>query len=84
VSLDLNDEVAGLREVLARALAAWTERIAGHFDFGDARRARSFAGLLLTALEGAYVRARAEASSRAFREAGAWLAALARHELPSG
>jgi TetR/AcrR family transcriptional regulator, lmrAB and yxaGH operons repressor len=80
VSLDLDDEVAGLREVLARALAAWTAQIADHFDFGDTRRARSFAGLLLTAIEGAYVRARAEGSSRAFREAGAWLAALARQD----
>lgn len=80
VSLDLNDEVAGLRTVLAHALETWTERIASHFDFADARRTRSFAGLLLTAIEGAHVRARAEASSRAFRDAGTWLAALARQE----
>lgn len=83
VSLDLDDEVAGLRQVLERALDAWIGQIAGHFDFGDRRRARAFAGLLMTAIEGAYIRARAEASSRAFREAGTWLAALARQELPS-
>jgi TetR/AcrR family transcriptional repressor of lmrAB and yxaGH operons len=81
VSLDLDDEVAGLRQVLERSLDLWIGQIAVHFDFGDARRARSFAGLLMTAIEGAYIRARAEASSRAFREAGNWLAALARHEL---
>lgn len=80
VSLDLNDEVAGLRTVLAHALETWTEQIASHFDFADARRTRSFAGLLLSAIEGAHVRARAEASSRAFRDAGTWLAALARQE----
>ena len=80
VSLDLDDDVAGLREVLARALEAWIDQIAGHFDVGNAKRARSFAGLLMTAIEGAYVRARAEASSRAFREAGTWLATLARQE----
>jgi TetR/AcrR family transcriptional regulator, lmrAB and yxaGH operons repressor len=84
VSLDLNDEVAGLREVLAAALESWSAQIATHFDAGDARRARSFAGLLLTAIEGAYVRARAEASSRAFREAGTWLAALAKQEFGGG
>lgn len=83
VSLDLDDEVAGLREVLERALDTWIGQIAGHFDFSDRRRARAFAGLLITAIEGAYIRTRAEASSRAFREAGTWLAALARHELPS-
>lgn len=77
VCLDLNPESAGLRQVLERALDAWIAQIARHFDLGDAVQARSFAGLLMTAIEGAYIRARAEASSRAFREAGAWLALLA-------
>jgi hypothetical protein len=51
--------------------------IARHFDLGDPRRTKSFAGLVLTAIEGAYVRCRAERTSRPFREAGAWLAELA-------
>jgi hypothetical protein len=51
--------------------------IARHFAQSDGRAARSFAGLLLTAFEGAYIRARAERSSRPFEEAGAWLAELA-------
>jgi hypothetical protein len=50
--------------------------IALHVDLGDPRRSRSFAGLVLTAIEGAYIRARAERSGRAFREAGLWLAEL--------
>ncbi len=79
VSLDLDEEVAGLREVLARALEGWIVQVAGHLG-GEPRRARSFAGLVITAVEGAYVRARAEASGRAFREAGDWLAALAERE----
>jgi len=33
--------------------------------------------LVLTAIEGAYIRCRAERSSRPFREAGAWLSSLA-------
>jgi hypothetical protein len=51
--------------------------IEAHFPFNDRRRAKSFAGLLLTAIEGAYIRGRAERSSKPFREAGTWLAELA-------
>jgi TetR/AcrR family transcriptional repressor of lmrAB and yxaGH operons len=76
VSLDLTEEVAGLREVLAHALTGWIETVAQQCG-GESQRARSFAGLVITAVEGAYVRARAEHSSRAFREAGSWLAPLA-------
>lgn len=84
VCFDLTDEVAGLRDVLQSALDGWIGQLASHFDIGDSRRARSFAGLLLTAIEGAHIRARAEASSRPFREAGTWLAALARQEFGAG
>ena len=76
VTLDLEDDPAGLRVVLAAAFADWVGLIARHFDLGDARRTRSFAGLVLTAIEGAYVRCRAERSSRPFLDAGAWLAEL--------
>ncbi len=77
VSLDLDADVEGLRPVLADALGEWTAAIAAHFDFGDAKRARSFASLVMTSIEGAYVRARAERSKRPFLEAGEWLAELA-------
>ena len=50
--------------------------IASHLPLDGPARAKSFAGLLLTAVEGAYVRARAERSNRAFRDAGAWLSKL--------
>ena len=76
VALDLEDDLAGLRIVLAAAFADWVELIARHFDLGDAGRAKSFAGLVLTAIEGAYVRCRVERSSRPFRDAGEWLAEL--------
>jgi TetR/AcrR family transcriptional repressor of lmrAB and yxaGH operons len=78
VSLDLDAGVEGLRPVLADALAEWTETVAAHFDLGDAKRTRAFAGLVMTAIEGAYVRCRAERSRRPFVEAGEWLAELAR------
>jgi TetR/AcrR family transcriptional repressor of lmrAB and yxaGH operons len=74
VSLDLGDEDADLRPLLQGALDSWARVIAHHVDLGEAKRTRSFAGLVLTAIEGAYVRARAEGTGQAFREAGAWLA----------
>lgn len=77
VSLDLDDDLEELRRVLAATLDEWAALIARHFDLGDARRTRSFAGLILTAVEGAHIRCRAERSSRPFREAGAWLSGLA-------
>jgi AcrR family transcriptional regulator len=77
VCLDLDADRDALRGVVADAFEAWTEVIARHFAHDDGWAARSFAGLLLTAFEGAYIRARAERSSRPFKEAGAWLAELA-------
>jgi TetR/AcrR family transcriptional repressor of lmrAB and yxaGH operons len=75
VSLDLADDADRLRPTLRAALQTWSQVVARQIDLGDAERTRSFAGFVLTAIEGAYVRARAEGSGRAFREAGAWLAA---------
>lgn len=77
VTLDLDDDLEELRRDLAAMLDEWAALIARHIDFGDARRTRSFARLILTAIEGAHIRCRAERSSRPFREAGAWLAGLA-------
>jgi TetR/AcrR family transcriptional repressor of lmrAB and yxaGH operons len=75
VSLDLGEGGEPLQPQLAALLGRWARTIASHVDLGDARRTRSFAGLVLTAIEGAYVRSRAERSAAAFREAGQWLAA---------
>jgi TetR/AcrR family transcriptional repressor of lmrAB and yxaGH operons len=80
VALDLDDELEPVRAAIEQSFDAWIERIASHLGFADARRARSFAGLLLTAIEGAYVRGRAGHTSRAFIEAGDWLGALADRE----
>jgi hypothetical protein len=67
-----------LREVLAQSFEAWQASIAAHFPAPGQDAAAEFASLLLTAMEGAYVRARAEHSSEAFREAGRWIARLVR------
>jgi TetR/AcrR family transcriptional repressor of lmrAB and yxaGH operons len=77
VSLDLQQDVEGLRPVLADAFEEWIVGIAMHFDFRDAKRTRSFASLIMTTIEGAYIRARAERNRRAFVESGEWLAELA-------
>lgn len=77
VSLDLIGDACRLQPVLADALDQWVDCIATHFDFGNARRTRAFASVVLTAVEGAYVRCRAERSDKAFTEAGEWLAELA-------
>jgi len=70
-----------LRTLIAEAFADWTELIARHFAFRGTGRTNSFARLLLTTIEGAYIRGRAERSGRPFREAGAWLAELAAREM---
>jgi TetR/AcrR family transcriptional regulator, lmrAB and yxaGH operons repressor len=76
VCLDLDSELEDLRFVVAAAFDQYVRAIEAHFPFHDRRRAKSFAGLLLTAIEGAYIRGRADGSSKPFREAGAWLAEL--------
>lgn len=77
VCLDLTPEVAELQPRLAALFECWTATIASSVDLGDAQRSHAYAGLLLSAIEGAYVRCRAERSSHAFHEAGEWLASLA-------
>jgi TetR/AcrR family transcriptional repressor of lmrAB and yxaGH operons len=76
-SLDLDADMEPIRVVAAAALSRWIDTIAVHFDLGSRADTRSFAGLLMTAIEGAYVRCRAERSGAPFREAGRWLAPLA-------
>ena len=77
VSLDLDADSESLRLVLAAALSDWVILIARHFAFSDSSRTKSFAGLVMTAIEGAYIRCRAERTSRPFKEAGMWLGELA-------
>jgi TetR/AcrR family transcriptional repressor of lmrAB and yxaGH operons len=80
VSLDLDPELEAVRLAVNQYFESTMAMLARHFGFADPRRARSFAGLLLTAIEGGYIRGRAERSSRAFKEAAAWLAELAERE----
>jgi TetR/AcrR family transcriptional repressor of lmrAB and yxaGH operons len=77
VGLDLGEDLEPVRGVLAAALESWMEEIAAQVELDSAARTRAFAGLVMTAIEGAYVRCRVERSPQPFREAGRWLATLA-------
>jgi TetR/AcrR family transcriptional repressor of lmrAB and yxaGH operons len=80
VCLDLEAGMEDLRQAVAASFGAYMAAIARHFPLANAQRTRSFAGLVVTAIEGAYLRCRAERSGAPFREAGHWLAALLRAE----
>ena len=77
VSLDLDESLEGLRSTVQNFFDRMIDLIAAQLGMSDPHRARSFAGLLMTTIEGAYIRGRAERSTRAFDEAALWLAEIA-------
>jgi hypothetical protein len=77
VSLDLDSDLEGLRGAVQSFFDRMVELIAERLGMPDPHRARSFAGLLMTTIEGAYIRGRAERSTRAFDEAADWLSEIA-------
>ncbi|HEY7245252.1 MAG TPA: TetR/AcrR family transcriptional regulator [Xanthobacteraceae bacterium] len=81
VILDLDDDLEVVRLAIADAFSRWIELISVHFPIGNAERRKSFAGLVLTVIEGAFIRARAERSSKPFQDAAAWLAEIAEREV---
>lgn len=78
VALDLDPDTEPLREQVSETFEAWERTLAAHFPSLGPSEAAGFASLLLTGIEGAYVRARAEHSGEAFRQAGRWLSKLVR------
>jgi TetR/AcrR family transcriptional regulator, lmrAB and yxaGH operons repressor len=81
VILDLDDDLELVRAAIADAFSQWIELISSHFPIGNAERRTSFAGLVLTVIEGAFIRARAERSSKPFQDAARWLAEIAEREV---
>jgi hypothetical protein len=77
VSLDLDADSESIRLAAKTAFDRYMAAIEQHFDFGSPKATRSFAGMVLSAIEGAYIRCRAERSSQPFIDAGEWLAQLA-------
>ena len=81
VALDLNPEFEDIRSVVADAMGSWREVIAGHIPVRSRARRDSLAGLVMSAIEGAYIRGRVERSSAAILEAGDWIARLVEAEV---
>jgi AcrR family transcriptional regulator len=77
VTLDLLPTDAEVRAVCREAFDDWAARIAAQLSFPDERSRRSLAVMVVAALEGAFVLARAEQSGAPFRDVGRWLATLA-------
>jgi len=77
VSLDLDADLEPLRQNVNAAFSVWVDTIAAQFRSHNARAADSFASLLLSTIEGAYIRSRAARSIEPFAEAGRWLSGLA-------
>ena len=78
VTLDVSSSDAQIRTVCDDALQAWIRSIAARLPFPDARARTSFAVLMVAALEGAFVLAKAARSGDPFRQVGHQLAAAAR------
>src|SRR5437867_2412035 len=74
---------AATREILAHSKApmgSWQATVARHLPMRNATRTRSFAGLVISAIEGGYIRGRAERSREPMLQAGEWLAQVAARE----
>lgn len=77
LSLDLDEGLQDVRTSVQAFFERMIDLLAKGLGIADGRRARSFAGMLLTTIEGAYVRGRAERSTRAFDESAVLLAEIA-------
>lgn len=80
VALDLQTDVADLQPVVANVMNSWRTVVASHLPQRTRARRESFAGLVISAIEGAYIRSRAERTKSPFVEAGEWLALLIERE----
>jgi TetR/AcrR family transcriptional regulator, lmrAB and yxaGH operons repressor len=80
VTLDLDADVAALQPVVAATFASWRAVVASHLPIKSRARRESIAGLVISTIEGAYIRGRAERSKSAFLEAAEWLAVLVERE----
>jgi TetR/AcrR family transcriptional repressor of lmrAB and yxaGH operons len=80
VALDLQTDVADLQLVVASVMASWQTVVASHLPQRTRTRRQSFAGLVISAIEGAYVRGRAARTRAPFVEASEWLARLIEQE----
>ena len=77
VTLDLSRTDEALRAVCQEAFAEWIGAIADYLPWRNEAARRSFAEMVVTTLEGAFVLSRARRSGKPFVTAGEWLALAA-------
>ncbi|HUL72878.1 MAG TPA: helix-turn-helix domain-containing protein [Vicinamibacterales bacterium] len=77
VTLDLTGTDEALRAVCQEAFAEWIDAIAERLPWRSRPLRRSFAEMVVTTLEGAFVLSRARRSGKPFLTAGEWLASAA-------
>jgi AcrR family transcriptional regulator len=77
VTLDLAAGDSALRGVCAEAVDGWVETIARRLPWRSQKLRRSFAEMVVTTFEGAFIISRARQSGQPFITAGEWLAAAA-------
>jgi TetR/AcrR family transcriptional regulator, lmrAB and yxaGH operons repressor len=80
VTLDIDQEWTALRPVVARIMEAWRAIVAREVPMRSRAKTDSFSGLVISAIEGGYIRGRAERSSAPLIEAGEWLGKMAAME----
>ncbi len=77
VTLDLAAGDSVLRGVCAEAVDGWVEEIARRLPWKSQKLRRSFAEMVVTTFEGAFIVSRARQTGQPFITAGEWLAAAA-------
>jgi TetR/AcrR family transcriptional repressor of lmrAB and yxaGH operons len=77
VTLDLGAGDTALRRVCDQVFDGWVVTLAAHLPWRDKAKRQSFAELIVTTLEGAFVLGRARKSGQPFLAAGEWLALAA-------
>lgn len=77
VTLDLGAGDTALRGVCAAAFDSWVDAIARRLPWTSRQVRRSFAEMVVTTFEGAFILSRARESGQPFLTAGEWLAAAA-------
>jgi AcrR family transcriptional regulator len=77
VTLDLDARDSALRGVCAEAVELWVETIARRLPWKSRKLRRSFAEMVVTNFEGAFIISRARQTGQPFITAGEWLAAAA-------
>lgn len=76
VALDLAPTDKDIQAECQQVFDEWIATVAPHLPFRDDRTRQSFAVMIVTVIEGAFVLSRAAANGAAFRDAGKWLSAM--------